>query len=210
MHLRCPITLGLIEATTGEPVTESFKKRRGYKAELDKTEAVLALICFQAFEFGVTWVNARCKRDFTVVACCMLQADVLRDEWAPYDISSQVYNGGFRYRRPVVQASQCRCARPNSAALRTSFSGFACPCNWRMRRTQTSNLISTFWDPGADGLRWSRWNARDQVACLIMLEEPCVLHVNTCASAIGSSSSMLGRSAILLLLLMAKDYLWHP
>ena len=32
VHMRCPVTLGLIEARTGEPVTESFKKRRGYKA----------------------------------------------------------------------------------------------------------------------------------------------------------------------------------
>ncbi|CAE7742253.1 Phthiocerol synthesis polyketide synthase type I PpsC [Symbiodinium microadriaticum] len=61
VHMRCPVTLGLIEARTGEPVTESFKKRRGYKA------------------------------------------DVLRDEWAPYDISSQVYTGGFRFRRATLQ-----------------------------------------------------------------------------------------------------------
>eukprot|EP00933_Yihiella_yeosuensis_P004744 TRINITY_DN10914_c2_g1_i1.p1 TRINITY_DN10914_c2_g1~~TRINITY_DN10914_c2_g1_i1.p1 ORF type:complete len:674 (+),score=124.99 TRINITY_DN10914_c2_g1_i1:23-2023(+) len=27
------------------------------------------------------------------------KADVLRDEWAPYDISRQAYDGGFRYRR---------------------------------------------------------------------------------------------------------------
>jgi len=27
------------------------------------------------------------------------KADVLRDEWAPYDISTQAYEGGFRYRR---------------------------------------------------------------------------------------------------------------
>ncbi|CAK9064630.1 unnamed protein product, partial [Durusdinium trenchii] len=57
VHIRCPVTLGMIEVTTGEPVTKSFRKKKGYKA------------------------------------------DVLRDEWAPYDISSQAYSGGFRYRR---------------------------------------------------------------------------------------------------------------
>eukprot|EP00438_Fugacium_kawagutii_P018475 Skav222406 [mRNA] locus=scaffold4005:16686:20057:+ [translate_table: standard] len=57
IHMRCPVTLGLIEVTTGEPITKSFRKRKGYKA------------------------------------------DVLRDEWASYDISSQAYSGGYRYRR---------------------------------------------------------------------------------------------------------------
>mmetsp|Transcript_68037 Transcript_68037/g.160149 ORF Transcript_68037/g.160149 Transcript_68037/m.160149 type:complete len:1179 (-) Transcript_68037:69-3605(-) len=64
LHMRCPITLGLIEAGTGEPVTESFKKRKRYKA------------------------------------------DVLRDVWAPYDISTQAYTGGFRYRRPEVEDNE--------------------------------------------------------------------------------------------------------
>lgn len=57
IHIRCPVTLGLIEVTTGEPITKSFRKKKGYKA------------------------------------------DVLRDEWASYDISSQAYTGGYRYRR---------------------------------------------------------------------------------------------------------------
>lgn len=58
VHIRCPVTLGMIEVTTGEPVTRSFKRKKGYKA------------------------------------------DVLRDEWAAYDVSSTVYSGGFRYRAP--------------------------------------------------------------------------------------------------------------
>ncbi|CAJ1458008.1 unnamed protein product [Effrenium voratum] len=63
VHMRCPVTLGPIEATTGEPVTQSFKKRKAYKA------------------------------------------DVLRDEWASYDISAQAYTGGYRYRRRPLQDS---------------------------------------------------------------------------------------------------------
>merc|ERR1712032_1274784 len=34
------------------------------------------------------------------------KADVLRDEWAPYDISSHVYEGSFRYRKEPVWDEQ--------------------------------------------------------------------------------------------------------
>eukprot|EP00930_Biecheleria_cincta_P034659 TRINITY_DN23921_c0_g1_i1.p1 TRINITY_DN23921_c0_g1~~TRINITY_DN23921_c0_g1_i1.p1 ORF type:complete len:1306 (+),score=184.91 TRINITY_DN23921_c0_g1_i1:67-3918(+) len=64
IHVRCPVTLGPIEINTGEPVTESFKKKKGYKA------------------------------------------DVLRDEWASYDISAQAYEGGFRYRRASLPEAE--------------------------------------------------------------------------------------------------------
>jgi len=63
VHVRCPVTMGLIEHLTGEPVTRSFRQRRKYKA------------------------------------------DVLREEWAPYDVSSYAYEGAFRYRRePLLDA----------------------------------------------------------------------------------------------------------
>ena len=36
--MRCPVTLGPIEATTGEPVTQSFKKKKAYKAGRAKAD----------------------------------------------------------------------------------------------------------------------------------------------------------------------------
>ena len=95
VHLRCPVTLGLIEATTGEPITESFKKRRGYKA--GRVQVILPAFHRSRVQTkGVLIAANPLQRE--------LQADVLRDEWAPYDISSQAYGGGFRYRRFMEQA----------------------------------------------------------------------------------------------------------
>nr|AQS99243.1 type I polyketide synthase [Gambierdiscus polynesiensis] len=57
IHVRCPVSMGLIEHLTGEPITRTFRDKKKYKA------------------------------------------DVLRDEFAPYDVSSYAYEGGFRFRR---------------------------------------------------------------------------------------------------------------
>jgi len=64
IHVRCPVTMGLIEYLTGEPITKTFRSKKKYKA------------------------------------------DVLRDEFAPYDVSAYAYDGNFRYRREPLLDNQ--------------------------------------------------------------------------------------------------------
>jgi len=82
-HVQCPVTMGLIECTTGEPVTKSFRQKRKYKA------------------------------------------DALRDEWAPYDISSHAYEGGYRYRREPPLEEQDEDLDPDiTVSICGSWSGY--------------------------------------------------------------------------------------
>ena len=82
VHMRCPVTLGMIEVSTGEPITKSFRKKKGYKA------------------------------------------DVLRDEWAPYDISSQAYTGGYRYRRSSEPGEELEDLEDSEIYILGSWSGW--------------------------------------------------------------------------------------
>jgi len=83
MHVQCPVTMGLMEYLTGEPVTKSFREKVRYKA------------------------------------------DVIRDEWAPYDISRYAYEGGFRYRRePVLGNTDDALPATSSIHISGSWTGW--------------------------------------------------------------------------------------
>jgi polyketide synthase-associated protein len=52
VHVLCPVTLGMIEALTGEPITESFREKRRYKADALRDQWADYTISRLAYEGG--------------------------------------------------------------------------------------------------------------------------------------------------------------